>query len=240
MSDAVAAIVGAATGAVITLAGVIVQIASGNRAEAERRREARETEREQRRTALVQRYLFQLQDGVQSLRLRFVNLARRGGRSWSESVDPGYWDVTTLYALGRALAAERILALEGVHTAIDQQFPGLGTYLKQSSVDRILHDGLRRLFYYHRLALAESAFAREPEGYRLLTYTEWRRRYEDPTSGLDRLLAPAKASLHLLNSEKELTEALIEPLTNIVSRLETATGVAASPAGEKPAGDSDK
>jgi hypothetical protein len=32
MSDAVAAIVGAATGAVITVAGVIVQIASGNRA----------------------------------------------------------------------------------------------------------------------------------------------------------------------------------------------------------------
>ncbi len=90
-----------------------------NRADAEQRREARESGRERQRRELVQRYLFQLQDAVVSPRLRLENWAWRGGQTVSESVDPGYWDVTILYALGRALAAERILSLEGVYAAIE-------------------------------------------------------------------------------------------------------------------------
>jgi hypothetical protein len=232
MSDAIAVILGAAIGAIATIGGGLLQTVLRSRADAERRQEAHESEREQRRATLAQRYLFQLQESVESLRLRLLNLARHGGRAWSESVDPGYWDLTMLYALGRALAAERILSLEGVPAAMDGQFPGLGPYLKQSSLDRILSKGLRRLFHYHRLALAESTIAWGPEGYRLLTYTEWRRRYEDPSSGLDRLLEPANASLQLLNSEKEIAESLVVPLAEIVSRLQTETGMAATPAGE--------
>ena len=224
MSSGIAAIIGAAIGAIATAAGVIVQAVLSNRAEAQRRREARDSDRERQRRELAQRYLFQLQDAVVSLRLRLENWARQGGEPWAESVDPGYWDITTLYALGRALAAERILSLEGVYTALDEQFPGLAESLRSSSVDRVLQAGLRRLFYYHRLALAESLLERHPEGYRLLMYTEWRRRYEDPSSGLDRLLEPTTASLQSLSPERDLDQ-LIKALAGITSELGKATSL---------------
>lgn len=204
MSSEIAAIIGAAVGAIATVTGVIAQALLKNRADAEERREARESDRERQRRDLVQRYLFQLQDAVVSLRLRLENWARRGGQAWSESIDPGYWDVTTLYALGRALAAERILSLEGVYASIEQQFPEYAGSLRNPSVDALLQDGLRQLFRYHRLALAESLLEREPEGYRIMMYTEWRRRYEDPSSGLDLLLEPTKASLQRLTPERDL------------------------------------
>jgi hypothetical protein len=226
LSGGIAAIIGAVIGAIATAGGVIVQAVLKNRADAQQRREAREGDHERQRRELVQRYLFQLQDAVVSLRLRLVNWAHRGGQAWSESIDPGYWDVTTLYALGRALAAERILSLEGVYATIEQQLPELAESLKVSSVDKALEGGLRRLFYYHRLALAESLLDRRPEGYRLVMYTEWRRRYEDPSSGLDRLLEPTKASLERLTPGRDL-ERLIESLADIASRLVGATGIAA-------------
>ena len=76
-----------------------------------------------------------------------------------------------LYALGRALAAERILSLEGVYATIDQQFSGRAELLSSSSVDEALQAGFHQLFRYHRLALAESLLEWRPEGYRLLMYT---------------------------------------------------------------------
>jgi hypothetical protein len=101
---------------------------------------------------------------VVSLRSRLKNWAWRGGQAYSESVDPGYWNVTTLYALGRALAAGRILSLEGVYAAIEQQFPGLAETLRSPTVDEVLQAGLRQLFRYHRLALAESLLERGLRG----------------------------------------------------------------------------
>ena len=159
-----------------------------------------------------------------SLRSRLKNWAWRGGQAYSESVDPGYWDVTTLYALGRALAAERILSLEGVYAAIEQQFPGLAEALRSPSVDEVLQAGLRQLFRYHRLALAESLLERGTEGYRLMMYTEWRRRYEDPSSGLDRLLEPTTESLERLTPERDLGR-LIESLAEIAALLGKMTGM---------------
>jgi TIR domain len=134
--------------------------------------------------------------------------------------------VTTLYALGRALAAERILSLEGVYAAIEQQFPEQAESLRQSGVDRALQVSLLRFFRYHRLALAESLLAREPDGYRLMMYTEWRQRYEDPSSGLDRLLEPATESLQLLSPKRDL-EQLIESLADIASLVGEMTGMPA-------------
>jgi hypothetical protein len=54
--------------------------------------------------------------------------------------------------------------------------------------------------------------------------TEWRRRYEDPSSGLDRLLEPTAASLQRLSPERDL-ERLIESLADISSLLGNMTGV---------------
>ena len=227
MSDGIAAIIGAAIGAIATAAGVIVQTLLRNRADAERRRETRESDQERQRRELAQRYLFQVQDAVVSLRMRLENWAWHGGQRWAESVDPGYWDITTLFALGRALAAERILSLEGVYGIIDQQYPGLAEPLRSASVDKALGANLRRLFYYHRLALAESMLERRSEGYRLLMYTEWRRRYEDASSGLDRLLEPTMSSLQDLRPQRDL-ERLIKSLDDIASWLGKATGVPSS------------
>jgi hypothetical protein len=224
MSSGIAAIIGAAIGAIATAAGVIVQAVLKNRADAQQRREAWENDRERQRRELVQRYLFQLQDAVVSLRSRLKNWAWRGGQAYSESVDPGYWDVTTLYALGRVLAAERILSLEGVYAAIEQQFPGLAETLRSPSVDEVLQVSLRQLFRYHRLALAESLLERGTEGYRLMMYTEWRRRYEDPSSGLDRLLDPTTESLQRLTPERDLGR-LIESLAEIAALLGKMTGI---------------
>jgi hypothetical protein len=233
MTDGLAAIIGAAIGAIATAAGVIVQAVLRNRADAERRRETRERDLESQRRELARRYLFQVQDAVVSLRMRLDNWAWRGGQRWSESVDPGYWDITTLFAIGRALAAERILSLEGVYALIDQQ-SDLADPLRRASVDKAVRVSLRRLFYYHRLALAESMLERSPDGYRLLMYTKWRRRYEDPSSGLDCLLEPTMSSLQDLRPQTDL-ERLINSIDDIAICLGKETGVRSAVMGDQDA-----
>jgi predicted aconitase len=61
MSAAVAAIIGAAIGALATVTAVTVQAMLSNRAGERQRREVRDSDRERQRRELVQRYLFQLQ-----------------------------------------------------------------------------------------------------------------------------------------------------------------------------------
>src|SRR5437870_10810424 len=77
---------------------------------------AEESEKAKRRSALVSRYLFQLQDAVEALWFRLNNLSAQGGRA---VMDKTYFEMTTLYALGRVLASERILALEGVYPQLN-------------------------------------------------------------------------------------------------------------------------
>src|SRR5437764_3214544 len=67
------------------------------------------SEKFHRRELLVQRYLFQLQDALETLYYRLHNLAKRSGRS---VMSDEYFEKSTLYALGRVLALERIFALE--------------------------------------------------------------------------------------------------------------------------------
>jgi hypothetical protein len=59
-----------------------------------------------------------------------------------------------------------------------------------------------------------------------MMYTEWRRRYEDPSSGLVRLLEPTTASLQRLTPERDLAR-LIDSLADLVSLLGTMTGMPA-------------
>jgi hypothetical protein len=223
MSEASVAIIGAAIGALATVAGAFAQNFLQGRREARQRHETRETEARERREAVAQRYLFQLQDAVDSLRHRLDNWASRGGQAWVASVDPDYWDVTTLYALARALAAERILMLEGVYPQIERGSPGLGRFLIDSSIEGALEGNLRSLFYYHRLALAEAALQREVDGFRITTYSEFRRQYEDPSSGLDTLLAPATEAIDDLDEARML--ALKRALDEITEKLGQETGM---------------
>jgi hypothetical protein len=223
MSGASAAIVGAAIGAVATIAGSFAQSVFQTRREEQQRRETREAEDRERRQEVAYRYLFQLQDAVDSLRYRLDNWATRGGQTWAASVDAEYWDVTTLYALARALAAERILMLEGVYPQVERRSPGLGRFLIDSSVEGALGKSLRGLFYYHRLALAESALQREVDGFRIATYSEFRQRYADPGSGLDKLLAPAVDAIERLDETGMI--ALKGSLDQITEKLGRETGM---------------
>jgi hypothetical protein len=85
-------------------------------------------ELKKRRETLVQRYLIQHQDAVEALWFRLHNLANQGGRA---VMTDHYFEVTTMYALGRVLAIERIMALDGVHPQLDAIDSGLAEYLRQ-------------------------------------------------------------------------------------------------------------
>jgi hypothetical protein len=92
----------------------------------------RKAETSERREAFVQRYLFQLQDAAETLWYRLDNVSRRGGRL---VMDDAYFETTTLYALGRVLAIERLLALEGAYPQLERLYPGLGEFLMQHRID---------------------------------------------------------------------------------------------------------
>jgi hypothetical protein len=68
--------------------------------------------REGGRRALVGRHLWQLQDAAETLWYRLQNLKDQGGRY---VMTEDYFAETTVYALGRVLAVERIFGLEGVY-----------------------------------------------------------------------------------------------------------------------------
>jgi hypothetical protein len=89
-----------------------------------------------RRRILARRYLFQLGDAVDSLQHRVDNWAHRGGLEFSEGKFPGYWEVTSLYAVARALGAERILDLEGVYVELRAISPDEAAKLPQHAVEQ--------------------------------------------------------------------------------------------------------
>jgi hypothetical protein len=230
MSESGAALLGVAIGAVATLGASLVQAVSQRRAEAARRRDERDAAAEQKREALAaeramlnHRYLFQLQDAVESLDNRLDNWARRGGEEHSERVDPGYWRITMIYALARALGAERILAIEGAYPQIESVTRGLGEFLKESGVERVIDQTLgESLFHYHRQALAESALEEHSEGFRVVTYTQFRRRSEDVGWSLGRLFETAYAAIAPLKSDEQKLSRLRGSLGDIRAQLEAA------------------
>jgi hypothetical protein len=167
----------------------------------------RRAEMTERRQALVQRYLFQLQDSIESLWYRLDNLARRHGRL---VMGDQYFETTTLYALGRVLAIERLLALEGVYPQLETLYPGLGRFLMERRVDSALGSGF---YQYDRLSLAEAVIEREGDRFRASTYLEFRRRYENEDSGERAWLAPAREAIQALSEAR--TERLLAHLREI-------------------------
>jgi hypothetical protein len=231
MSNAAAGLVGALIGGLAAIAGAYLQARTAARTAQQQRQaderkalEERETQAAERRQLLARRYLFGLQDAAESLRRRLENWAVRGGQSLADATDPGYWSITTLYAVGRALACERILALEAVYPALEADLPQLVEYFKDHGVEVALANAVGdRMFRYHRLALAEATLERDADEFRVLTYSEFRQRYEDPKWGLNRLLEPATTALSRL-SRPEMSE-LERSLSEIVRRLEAVTKV---------------
>jgi hypothetical protein len=177
----------------------------------------RRAEFSERREALVQRYLYQLQDSAESLWYRLHNLLEEDGRTLMEDE---YFETTTLYALGRVLAIERSLALEGVYPQLERLYPALGSFLREHRVDHALPESF---FQYDRLALAEAIMERDGDRYRPSTYLEFRRRYERDDPGERKWLAPAREAIEFL--DKTTTGELLDELSGIARAISQKTRI---------------
>lgn len=170
-----------------------------------------------RREELARRYLFGLQDATETLWHRLDNVAHEGGRLVTGD---RYFEVTTLFALARALAAERVVALEGAYPKIDLSYPGLGQFLRKERVDlRLQGMGFHR---YDRVALAEATMKRDGEGFRVRTYLEFRRRHEAEGSLEQGWLEPAKGAVRCMDAERMQT--LLDLLREVSLRISRETG----------------
>jgi hypothetical protein len=145
MSGAIAGLLGALVGGLAAIGGAWLQARSTTRLqreEAARQEQHRRAERaellQDRQRDLARRYLFQLGDALDSLRHRVDNWARRAGLEYSEGRFPGYWEVTSLYAVARALGAERILELEGVYVELHAVSPNEAAKLPRHAVDQAI------------------------------------------------------------------------------------------------------
>lgn len=225
MSGAISSLLGAIVGGLAAIGGAWLQARNAarlQREQAARQEDERRAESaallEERRRLLARRYLYQLGDAVDSFLSRVDNWAHRGGLAWSERLHPGYWEVTSLYVVGRALGAERVLALEGVYIELQALSSNEDSKLPERAVEEAVSRAFGQgLFYYHRLALAEAVLGRADDEFRLLTYSEFLRRYEDPEWNLKLLLEPVRQAFDSLH--KERLERLEQSLTSLSARI---------------------
>lgn len=163
MPDWLVTLLSTVAGGAIAVGTVLFQQRSARRAAAGSRREH-----------LTSRYLYQLQDAAESLWFRLDNLSNRVGAPVMDAQDPLYREVTTLYALGRFLALERMLTLDGIWPEL-AQYPRVAGLLRDLTREEIWPVDL---FRYERIALGEAVLERDDDGFRASTYLEFHRRYE--------------------------------------------------------------
>lgn len=158
MPDAIVTVIVGALGALL---GAAVQHAFRRHAEAE-----------QVRREIVETHLLQLQDAVESLYYRANNLLDLTGR---EAMTDEYHERTSVFILGRVLAHAGLLVARGVYARLPRD-AGLKRDVKARlhAIDRGLDD--RVFLHYHRLQLAEML----TDGARVLGYTEFLARWDDP------------------------------------------------------------
>jgi gas vesicle protein len=218
MPEYVIPLLGALIGAVIgSLGAVVVGHRLTQRAEERRRRET-----------LARKYLFQLQDAVEALWFRLNNLAEQWGRHAMAST---YFETTTLYALGRVLAVERIIALEGVYPELVHAYPELGERLRKRDIDQVLGSilGDRGFQQYDRISLAEALIETQEEQFRPSTYLEFRGRYEAKGSHERQWLEQALRAIQSLgensNESRKKMEELKAALEQLASLAAKGTGL---------------
>ena len=122
--------------------------------------------------------------------------------------------------LGKILAVERLIALDGVYPQLERLYPNLGTFLMEHRVDYALGGSF---YQYDRLALAEAVLEREGDRFRVSTYLEFRRRYESDDGGDRKWLAPAREAIQSMPSDR--AKRLLEQLRIIALRIASETGM---------------
>jgi hypothetical protein len=178
--------------------------------------------REQRaqRDALVRRFLFPLQDAVEALWHRLYNIGYEGGRG---AMTTEYLQTTTVYALGRVLAAERMLSEEGIYPILRrQEFYG---DLAETLANRRLSVELDipGLQQYDRIALGETVLERDEHGTRPSTYLAFRNRYGEGGADSAEWLTSAAAAVANLDVGK--IDQLLDLLGLIAHQAAAATGL---------------
>jgi hypothetical protein len=179
----------------------------------------RRRERREQREALVRQFVFPLQDAVEALWHRLYNIGYEDGRG---AMTTAYRQTTTVYALARVLAAERILSVEGFAPILRRQefYPDLARMLtEQKPSVKLAVPGLQ---HYDRIALAEAVLERDEHGVRLSTYLAFRERYGQGAEWL----ASAAAAVDRLKSPK--IDELLELLGEIAHEAAKATALAPS------------
>jgi hypothetical protein len=180
-------------------------------------------ERREHREVLVRRYLFQFQDAVEALWHRVYNVRYEGGKG---AMTPDYQASTTVYALGRVLATERILTLEGIYPQLKERYPELGETLQARRLSvELRFSGFQQ---YDRIALAEAILEQDERGFRPSTYLAFQHRYVEGTSGEASWLKRARTAVGGLGEEPTKMDDWLDLLGKIAHLTSTATGVPTS------------
>lgn len=203
MPDYLATLLGALIGALIgSIGAVFTQFWLSGRAKDK-----------QARKLIAQKYLYQLQDAAEALWFRVDNLAV----FHREIKDDSYFEYTTLYALGRVLASERVLGLDGVYPLLNDTYPGLSDVFR-NRIDKTL--GKIGLKQYDRITLAEALVETQKNGFRLSTFLEFRRKYELKEPQEQKWLEPARIAIRSLSIEnvRQVVSELMYKVTMEISK----------------------
>jgi hypothetical protein len=192
---------------------------------------SRRAEQQRGYDILIQKYLIQIQDAAESLWYRLANLRSGGGR---EIMSDQYYEVTTLYALGRILALNRIVVSEGVYANMERLRPGLGRKLKHDLdlLERRLNEmnyelNIQTPFYrYDRQLLAEALIEREGQYMQTTTLLDFRKKYDDASSKMKIFLAPAIGFVLALDTSR--LEEIMRYLSEIANDLAKETHIETS------------
>ena len=210
MTTIVAALIGAFIGSV---GATLAEAAIASRADVEKRRQA-----------VATRYLFQLQDAVESLWYRLDNAAHHAA---AEVTTDAYLRTSSLYALGRVLCLERVLVLEGVYAELASLDKDLAEYLQREGLlDRAF--ARIRFMRYDRVALAETLLQREEGSFRPSTYLEFRAHLEELDEKGQRWLTPAEQAVADLLAAPGSMQALLDATEGLARRISAFTGFACS------------
>jgi hypothetical protein len=139
---------------------------------------------------------------------------------------PDYQASTTVYALGRVLAAERILTLEGVNPQLKDHYPELGETLQARRISVELR--FANFQQYDRIALAEAVLEQDERGFRPSTYLAFQHRYVEGTSGEASWLERARTAVGGLGDDPTKMDGWLDLLGDIARLTSAATGIPTS------------
>jgi hypothetical protein len=173
----------------------------------------RRAEEEDLRREVVETYLLQLQNSVESLYYRMNNLRDWAGRA---VMSDDYYEQSSAYVVGRVLAHESLLVSKGVYAKLRRN-----ARLKRT-VKAKLHEinwALDHPSFHHYVRVQLSEMLLEED--RIISYTEFVERWKDPRY----VRVTAAVSAFVKSADGEALETVRSVAGNLVGDLERETSV---------------